>query len=497
LIGRIPTANEARRFCHDADSAKRARLIDELIASDEFGKHWRENLNIVLMGGPAFGGNPQWRAWLEKSLQERQGWDGMARTMLLARPDKPEEAGAYQFLLTRYNQGASGLDAVTRDVSRTFFGVDIQCARCHKHPEVKQWKQESYWSMAAYFNRSYPLNLKTGQFLAEKATGEVEYTPKGKPATMARPVFLTGEALTEPPRAGAAAVPAAAPPAKGGKAQTPPDDPADYLVAPETSEPKTRVPVPKFSRRAKFVETAINPANPYFKRAAVNLIWKQFFGRGLVEPIDQMHDANPASHPELLRLLADAFAAQSFDLRNLIRGIVNSETYQRTSRHPSAMTRPPETSYAIAGVRPLSAHQLALSLLIAAGYSDSNAETDSAKLRSRLESQHAAVLSSLVKDLDSGSEPYQAGVREALFQSNNAAFAEVLRKGGRAALLSSIADDHALIHEAYWSVLSRPPSGEEVDRLLQYLQARPDRKLAACEQIVWALITSSEMRFNH
>jgi hypothetical protein len=498
LIGRIPTAAEARRFCADRNSAKRGLLIDELLASSEFIKHWRENLNLVLMGGPAFGGNPQWRAWLESALDQHQAWDTMARTMLLARSDKPEQAGAYQFLLARYNQGASGLDAVTRDVSRIFFGVDIQCARCHKHPEVKQWKQESYWSMAAYFNRSYPLTLKSGQYLAEKATGEVEYTPKGKPATIARPVFLTGEALSEPARPRAAAAPAPAQPAKGGKVQTPPaDDPADYLVAPDPGEPKTRVPVPKFSRRAKFVETAINPGNPYFKRAAVNLIWKHFFGRGLVEPIDQMHDANPASHPELLLRLGDAFAAQGFDLGYLIRGILNSQTYQRTSRYPSAMTRPPETSYALSNIRPLSPHQLALSLLVAAGYAHTEAQTDAAKLRTKLESQHAGLLASLVKDLDSGTEPYQAGVREALFQSNNATFAEMLLKGGRAAQLSRIADNGLLVHEAYWSVLSRPPSDEEEARLREYLDARTDRKSQACEQIVWAVITSSEMRFNH
>lgn len=498
LIGRIPTATEARRFCEDWDSAKRARLIDDLIASSEFVEHWRENLNLVLMGGPAFGGNPQWRAWLERALEQHQGWDTMARTMLLARPDNPDEAGAYQFLLARYNQGASGLDAVTRDVSRAFFGVDIQCARCHKHPEVKQWKQESYWSMAAYFNRSYPVTLKTGQYLAEKATGEVEYTPKGKPATIARPVFLTGEALMEPARTRVAAASAPGQPAQGGKVQAPPaDDPADYIVAPEPGGPKTRVPVPKFSRRAKFVEIAINPGDPYFKRAAVNLIWKQFFGRGLVEPVDQMHDANPASHPELLRFLADAFAAHRFDLHLLIRGIVNSQTYQRTSRYASAMTRPPDTMYALSSVRSLSPHQLALSLLVAAGYADAETEPDAAKLRAKLESQHTGLLTSLVKELDSGTEPYQAGVREALFQSNNASFAEVLRKGGRAAQLSRIADLRMLVHEAYWSVLSRPPSAEEEARLEHYLAARTDRKSAACEQIVWALITSSEMRFNH
>jgi hypothetical protein len=493
LVGRIPTREEAERFVNDRSTAKRARLIDSLLASGEFAQHWRENLNALLMGGPAFGGNPEWRAWLETSLRANRKWDDLARAMLRARPAKPEEAGASQFLLARLTQGDSGLDLATRDVSRFFFGVDIQCARCHRHPEVDQWKQESYWGMAAYFVRSYPVAVQGKTFLAERAVGEVNYTPKGKPPRTAPPTFLTGEKLSEPARN----KPAPKPPA-------PAEDPADYLVAPEAAPQKTRVPVPRFSRREKLVEVAINSKSPYFKRAVVNYLWAQLLGRGLVEPVDQMHEGNPPSHPELLNYLADDLAAHQFDLRYLIRSVCNSQTYQRSSRYPANLPRPAEATYAVGAVRPLSLHQLANSLMVAAGYFetfkmavDAKTRADPSALRARFEGQYLGRLSSLVTNLDSGGEPYQPGVREALFQANSPEFAGFVAVGGLGKRLALLKDDAALVREAYLCTLSRLPAREEEERMRQYLRARPDRRAVACEQLVWALITSSEFRFNH
>jgi hypothetical protein len=309
MIGRIPTRAEAHRFVGNTDPAKRSRLIDQLLASGEYAKHWRENLHTYLMGGAPFVGDAEWRDWLENALKHNQGWDTMARTMLRARPAKPEDNGARHFLISRFAQSPTGLDAATRDVSRLFFGVDIQCARCHKHPEVDLWKQESYWGMAAFWNRSYTLPIKGRIYLAERATGEVDYTTKTSVTKVAEPRFLGGEKLLEVKMTVANAKPR--PDGKGANPTA--DNPADYVVPPETAATKTRVPQPKFSRREKLVELAINGNSPYFKRAAVNYVWSQLFGRGLVEPIDQMHEGNPASHPELLAFLADDFAAQGFD----------------------------------------------------------------------------------------------------------------------------------------------------------------------------------------
>src|SRR5439155_25297694 len=209
-------------------------------------------------------------------------------------------------------------------------------------------------------------------------------------------------------------------------------------VQPEESTGKTRVPVPKFSRREKFIEVAINGKEPFFKRAAVNYVWAQLFGRGLVEPIDQMHDANPPSQPDVLRFLADDFVAHRFDLRHLLRTITNSRVYQLSSRYPAGAPQPAEETFACSLARPLTAQQLAPALLVATGYYDAlkagtapASRGNAGALRAKLETQHAVLLADLAKQLGGG-EPYQPGIREALFETNGESFANLLAKGGLA-----------------------------------------------------------------
>jgi hypothetical protein len=499
LIGRIPTRDESLRFFANRHPSKRSHVIESLLASGEFAKHWRENLNSLFMGGPAFGGNAEWRTWLEQALQQNKKWDEMAREILRGVPDKAGAAGAAQFLIARLSQGDSGLDLVTRDVSRFFFGVDIQCARCHKHPEVDQWKQESYWGMAAYFNRTYVVPIKGRAYLGEKASGEVQYSSRSGSQKIAPAMFLTGEKLIEPSTAAATKAKD-----KATAPAPPSEDPAAYLVPPETAKEKTRVPVPRFSRRARFLEVAINPRNPYFKRAAVNYVWSQLLGRGLVEPIDQMHDGNPPSHPELLAFLADDFAAHQFDLRYLIRTITHSRAYQLSSGYPARLPRPADSKFARALLRPLSMQQLGMALLLATGYydalqasADAKTRCDPGAMRAKLESQHACTLATVVQNLGNLGETFQPGIREAFFLTNSPAFAGLVARGGLVARLASMKDDGALVQEAYLHILTRLPTSEEVEKLRSYLQRRPDRRAAACEQIVWALLTSSEFRFNH
>src|SRR5262249_45182000 len=186
---------------------------------------------------------------------------------------------------------------------------------------------------------------------------------------------------------------------------------------------------PKFSRREKLVELAVNGKSRFFKRAAVNYVWAELLGRGGVEPIDQMHDGNPPSQPEGLDFLAEDFVAPRFDLRHLIRTITNSRTYQLSSRH-AGPTPPAEETFACATVRPLSSHQLALSLLVAAGYGSEvrgqksevrvqksevrrTVPPASSTVRARLEGGQAPLLNLIVLNLGGTGQPYQPGVREA------------------------------------------------------------------------------------
>ena len=217
-----------------------------------------------------------------------------------------------------------------------------------------------------------------------------------------------------------------------------------------------------------------------------------------------MHEANPSSHPEVLQFLADDFVAHQFDLRHLIRSIANSRVYQLSNRYPFAGKRPEEETFACSMVRPLSGQQLAVSMLVAAGYYDTlksgadvKTRSDPGALRAKLEAQHAATLAGLVKNLDSGGDPYQPGIREALYEANSFAFADFVAKGGLPARLASMKGDVPMLQEAFLCVLSRLSSPIEAERLRGYLQERAERRQASCEQIVWVLVTSAEFRFNH
>lgn len=482
LIGRIPTPAELQAFFIDPRSDKRPALVDRLLDSPEFAIHWRDNVNYLLMGRAAV--PPAWKAWLERSFREDRGWDAMTREMLSARVDGPDPAPSLHFLASRFAQGETGLDQVTRDVSRVFFGVDIQCARCHTHPEVASWHQSTYWGISAFFGRSYPIQIKGKTFLAEKAAGEVDYFGADRNRHQASPLYLTGEKPQEAP--------------------TPKDEPALYVVAPEEAKEKTRVPVPKYSRRARFVEMAVTPSDPYFKRAMVNWVWSQLMGRGLVEPIDQMHEGNPASHPELLASLSESFAFQGFRLKSLIRTIVTSRTYAQSSAWPRD-ERPSPDLYAVAEVRPLSLWQLANSTMIAAGYWDQAAApiprrpdgTPAEPVRPKFEQAYGVQLAELRQRLDAGTDIFQAGVSQSLYLTNSSAFHRLLAQGGLAERVLTYTVDAELIRAAYRAVLSREPSPEENAEFRGYLRVRPERRLEAVRQIVWALITSSEFRFNH
>ncbi len=236
--------------------------------------------------------------------------------------------------------------------------------------------------------------------------------------------------------------------------------------------------------------------NDFFARAIVNRLWYRFYGRGLVMPLDQMHVENPASHPELLQWLARDLVAHNYDLRRLVRGMVLSQTYARSSRWEGDKL-PPEELFAVAQVRPLSPMQMALSARLAT--------LDQTALPSEPEAL-AKRLTALEKSAEGWaayfpqpSDNFQVSVGEALFFANNEKLQKELFEASDS-LASKLAGEPDLVKRAdlaVRTVLSRPARADEVQALTSYMQLRMDRERAACQQIVWALLTSAEFRFNH
>jgi hypothetical protein len=215
-------------------------------------------------------------------------------------------------------------------------------------------------------------------------------------------------------------------------------------------------------------------------------------------PVDQMHSENPASHPELLQWLARDLIEHHYDLRRLIRGLVLSRAYARGSRWEKG--KPPEGQlFAVARLRPLTPMQLATSLWVAT--------TDPAQLPAMLRPEELERRIEALEGRARGFAPllerprdnFRVGVGEALLFSNSPRMQEFLADGGDRLVgrLKQTRDVDQRIDTAVRAVLSRPPTEEEKKLLGEYLKRRGDRPVAACRQVVWALLTSSEFRFNH
>ena len=298
------------------------------------------------------------------------------------------------------------------------------------------------------------------------------------------PMFLSGDPLD---------VPESKPPTDEEKKQ-------EKQRLEERKKNKQPPPPPQVSRRAQLVELGLKGGEPsFFSRAIVNHLWNRLLGRGLVMPVDQMHSENPPSHPELLDWLARDLAAHGYDLRRLIRGIALSQVYARSSVWSSG-DRPAAELFAVANVRPLSPLQYASSIRLVSTSPDYlAADGNTAETEKRLESI-ANSARGLMDLFELPGDDFQVSVDESLLFSNNERIERELLRTDKDALVGKLIateDRAAAIDTACWTINSRPPSPEEAEQLTAFLAARADRLPEAYRQLVWAMLASSECRFNY
>ncbi|HZL91601.1 MAG TPA: DUF1549 domain-containing protein [Pirellulaceae bacterium] len=473
VVGRPPTVAEARAFVTDAGEGKRVALVDRLMASPAFIRQQVAEFDALLMRDT----KASLRDYLTKAFGENRSWDRMFRDMIVGESDDPQQKGAIAFVRAR----AKDQDRLATDTSVLFFGVNVSCAKCHDHPLVDDWKQEHYYGMKSFFSRTFDV----GEFVGEKDYGIVKYQTALGASHDARLMFLTGEVLSEPD-------------AKE------PDDNAkkeEKKQLEELKKKKEPPPSPTYSRRARLVEVALQPqSEPWFARAIVNHLFQRFFGRGLVMPVDQMHSGNTPSHPELLAWLARDMQSHNYDLKRMIRGMVLSRAYARSSRWESASPRPADDLFAAAIVRPLTPWQYGTSLKLAATNPDTlSGKLPAEQLEQRIQPLEAAGRS-LAEKVEYPADGFQVSVDEALFLSNSEKAMQELLQGGDDSLLAKLtqfSDRREAIETAVWNVLGRGPAEEELQALDEFLARRHDNLPAAYKQMIWALLTSSECRFNY
>jgi hypothetical protein len=481
LNGRIPTPAEVRDYLASPDPEKRLKLVERLMASPAYARHQANELETLFslgldgQGGGKKGRNAgSLRDYLRAATAENRPWDRIFRELIVADESDPKLKGASDFIRPRMKD----LDRLTTDVSSLFFGVNIGCARCHNHPLVPDWKQDHFFGMKSFFART----VEAGNFVGEKGFGVVKFTPNKGTEKPAKVMFLTGKVLDDP------------------TIHEPTNDELrkdrERLEVGKKGDKAPAAPV--VSMRAQLVDLALSSGQrDFFARSAVNRVWHRLFGQGLVNPLDQMHSENPPSHPELLDWLARDFVEHGYDLRRLTRGLALSRAYARSSRWDGEQPAPPRL-FAVAPVRPLTPTQMAVSLKLASLDPDSLPAPGPA-LEKRLEQleQEAAGLAGLFPQ---PGDDFQVGVAEALLFSNGDKLFKECLDGSKGRLVNRLEEEKDLdkrVRLAVQAVLSRPARNEEAAALTDYLHKRMDRPTAACQQIVWALLTSPEFRFNH
>jgi hypothetical protein len=470
LAGRIPTVAETKAFIQSGDANKVERLVDRLMASPGFVRYQAYELDAMLMSG--YRGSV--RNYLLEAVEENRPWSQMFRELLVDKVSDTSKTATTEFV----KQRADDPDKLANDVSVLFFGVNISCAKCHDHPLVSDWKQDHFYGMRSFFSRTF----ENGGFVAERDYGVDQFRTTSGEEKTARLMFLTGAVIDEP------------------QSQEPSDaeKKEEKKRLEELKKQKQPPPAPKFSRRAQLVEVALKSGeNDYFAKAIVNRLFDRLLGQGLVMPLDQMHSSNPPSHPELLDWLARDLAAHDYDLRRLMRELVLTRAYARSSLWEQS-DRPRADLFAVANVRALTPQQYAASLKLASTDPASLA-SDAAALEKQLESIDNAARG-IAGELDMPTPDFQVSVNEALLLSNSEKVLKEYFDGGNARLvtaLEKIEDDRTLVETVVWSVLSRPADEQEIELLSEYLAARRDRRQDACQQILWALLTSAEFRFNY
>jgi len=469
LVGRIPTVAEARVYLASDDGHKRIALVDRLTASTGFAGHQANTFDAFLMQGTS----ASLRDYLRAAFAEGRPWDEMFRDMLTV--DVSSQSPAEEYVKARVKD----LDKLTNDASVMFFGVNVSCAKCHDHPLVPEWSQAHFYGMKSFFCRTFEL----GEFVGEREYGDVKYKTTAGDEKLAHMMFLTGTLIAEP----------------GGTEPAAEEKKAEKKRLEELKKNKQPPPIPSFSRRDQLVDVALRSGeNRYFARAIANRIWYQLIGHALVMPLDQMHPENLASHPELLDSLAQDLIDHDYDLQRLIRGIVLSDTYARTSRWDGGQRPVPEL-FAVANVRPMGPFQYANTLHLATTTPDHFAGGVSEDEFIRRIDAVAKASQSVAELFDQPHDGFQISVTEALLLNNSQRLADGLLRDAAGSLvgkLVSLTDNRQLIETAVWNVFVRPPDEQETKLFDEFLQRHNDRK-AACRELVWSLLASSEVRFNY
>jgi hypothetical protein len=504
LVGTIPIAEETRKFLEDSSPDKRANLIDTLQASPDYSRRMAEAFDVMLMERRTKH-DSFFSRYLQASFAANKPWDQLAREILCPDADNAETKASalwYYQRLTKVGQNPIDYPLVTRDVGRLFMGIDLKCCQCHNHKYIKDYKQVDFQGLFAIVGQTFiRADVKGFPTIGEKPLSKkVEFVS----------VFHPDQPYSVGPR-----IPF------GTEIPIPPAADKDWIKPPD---PKKKFPgIPRFSGLKILAEQTCRADNDQFKKNIANRLWFLMMGRGLINPLDLSHSENPPTHPELLTLLADHIAATGFDMKDLIRELALTQTYQRSSVLPdnSESAIPPE-SYRVAIAKRVAPEQMARAMLVATGQSntaqkgkgekpgfvakDMNADVNEEELGGPKAIDPVPIGVLMEKFVNAFGAPkgeaeieFAPSVAGALFLSNEKLILGWLQpaSGGLVQKLSQMNDPGALADELYLSTLTRLPSAEERSDVAQFLTSHSSDRAIAISEMTWGLIASTEFCINH
>ena len=471
VVGMLPTPEVTRAFLADPSETKRDAMIESLLAQPEFVDYWTYRLSdLFLISGRKLRPDAlkSYYQWLRGEMEKGTPWDQIVRQVVSARGDTMKN-GATNFYSVHQDP-----ETMAENVSQAFMSLSINCAKCHNHP-LEKWTNDQYYSFANLFAR-----------VRAKGWGGDARSGNG-----ARTLFIANRGDLIQPRTGKPQPPA---PLDGQAIES--DSPED--------------------RREALAKWLTAPENPYFTRSIANRVWANFFGRGIVEPVDDLRVSNPASNEPLLEAISAHLVENRYDLKALMRLILQSETYQRTSA-PLQENMGDQKYYSRYYPRRLMAEVL----------------QDAITSVTRISPKYDKI--TLADGSTQGTNFYRDGTRALqLFdssvtsyflktfgrnereitceceRSNKPSMVQVLHLSNGDTLNSNLRSeqscvnvmipqsDEEIIEETYLLCLSRPPSDGERKRLIAMFDSTPEtERRAAIEDLFWALMTSREFLFQH
>lgn len=462
VCGLLPSPKEVRAFLADRSPNKRAKLIDALLERSEYADFWTLKWSDVFRSSRKsiqVKGTHVFQHWLRNHIAQNTGFDVLVRELLTASGSTFANPPANYYRVARDPQN------LAETTAQLFFGIRMQCAKCHNHP-FERWTQDDYYSLAAFFARVRHKKdpLQPGVGPRKKDGAEIIYDGRAGEVTQPR----TGQVMK--------------PKFMGGAVPTIP---------------------PRTDRRQVLANWLTSPDNPFFAKSVVNRIWYHLQGKGIVDPVDDFRDSNPSANDELLDALAQDFVAHKFDVKHLIRTIMNSRTYQ-LSAQTNEDNADDSKYFSHAVTKLLTAEQLLDAICTVTEVPEKFAglplgtravQLPDGDVKHTFLKTFGQPARELACECERESD---SNLAQALQLINGPTINEKVRSPNNriGRLLKAKTPDREMLNELYLTTLSRLPDKENIKVALEHV-AKAEDKRKAWEDIQWALLNAKEFLFRH